>query len=87
MEGTAMFRVSRKLSNVKRMVKVWNKMDFGHIFHEKEEFSKKLSSIQDIIQQEGYDELNMEAELSIISDLHNIISKEEKFWRQRSRIN
>ena len=48
-EGTAMFRVSRKLSNVKRMVKVWNKTDFGHIFLEKEDLSQKLISIQDSI--------------------------------------
>lgn len=48
-EGSAMFRVTRKLSNVKRMIKVWNKMDFGHIFHDKEELSEKLSSIQDCI--------------------------------------
>ena len=80
-------RVARKLSNVKRMIKVWNKMDFGHIFHDKEDLTIKLISIQDNIQQEGYNELNIEAELSILSDLHNIISKEEKFWRQRSRIN
>ena len=33
--GIAIFRVSRKLSNIKRMVKVWNKIEFGHIFHEK----------------------------------------------------
>lgn len=49
MEGIAMFRVTKKLRNVKRMIKVWNKMDFGHIFHDKEDLSNKLSSIQDII--------------------------------------
>ena len=45
-----MFRVSKKLSNVKRMIKVWNKMDFGHIFHDKGDLSNKLTSIQDNIQ-------------------------------------
>ncbi len=34
-EGSAMFRVARKLSNVKRIVKIWNKTNFGNIFHEK----------------------------------------------------
>ena len=86
-EGTAMFRVARKLSSVKRMVKVWNKSNFGHIFLEKDDLSDKLISIQASIQQDGNDELNREAELSILLDLHNIISKEEKFCRQRSRIN
>ncbi len=82
-----MYRVARKLSNVKRMVKAWNKSDFGHIFFEKEVLSDNLFSIQASIQEDGYDELNKDAELSILSDLHNIISKEEKFWRQRSRVN
>lgn len=85
-EGMTMFRVSRKLSNVKR-IKFWNKTDFGHIFHEKEDLSDKLIYIQASIQQDGYDELNREAKLSILLDLHNIISKEENFWRQRSRVN
>ena len=44
-EGTTMFRVTRKLSNVKRKIKVWNKSDFGHIFKEKEDLSIKLSSV------------------------------------------
>ena len=48
-EGTTMFRVARKLSNVKRKIKVWNKMDFGHISHDKEDLSVKLSSIQENI--------------------------------------
>ena len=48
-EGIAMFRVARKLRNVKRKIKVWNKIDFGHIFHEKEDLLVKLSSIQENI--------------------------------------
>ena len=31
-EAASMFRVAKKLSNVKRMIKVQNKMNFGHIF-------------------------------------------------------
>ena len=83
MEGATRFKVARKLSNVKRMIKFWNKMAFGHIFHDKEDMFVKLTSIQDNIQQEGYNELNMEANLTILTNLHNIISKEEKFWRKR----
>lgn len=80
-----MFRVARKLSNVKRLVKGWNKTDFSHIFHEKEILSDKLLLGQNSIQHDGYDEINREVELSLLLDLHNIINKEEKFWRQRSR--
>ena len=56
-------------------------MEFGHIFQEKDVLSKKSTSIQENIQQEGYNELNREDELPILLDLHNIISKEEIFWR------
>jgi hypothetical protein len=38
-EGIAMFRVAKKLRNVKCNIKVWNKTDFGHIFQAKEEMS------------------------------------------------
>ena len=79
MEGIAMYRVARKLNNVKRMVKAWNKSDFGHIFSNKEDLSIKLSSIQASIQENGYDMLNREEELSILFDLHDIINKEKNF--------
>ena len=85
-EGSAMFRVTRKLSNVKRMIKIWNKSGFGHIFHEKKELFDNLTIIQDCIQKEGYTETNRVSELKTLSEIHNIINKEEKFWRQRSRI-
>ena len=87
MEGTTMYRVARKLNNVKRMVKAWKKLGFGHIFSDKAYLSVKLSSIQASIQENGYDNLNREEELSILFDLHNIINKKEKFCRQRSRVN
>jgi hypothetical protein len=30
--GTAMFRMVKKLQNVKSNIRIWNKDDFGHIF-------------------------------------------------------
>ena len=81
-----MFRVTRKLSNVKRMIKTWNKSNFGHIFQEKKELVDNLTLIQDSIQKECYTKTNRDSELKTLSEIHNIINKEEKFWRQRSRI-
>ena len=40
-------------------------MGFGHIFHDKEDLFVKLADIQDTIQQEGYNDLNINVELSI----------------------
>ena len=75
-EGTAMYRVAQKLKNVKRNIKSWNRTDFGDIFQEKDEITDRLSLIQDDIQHSGYNELNSQQERAILSDLHNIISKE-----------
>ena len=41
-EGTAMYMVAQKLKNVKRNIKVWNKLDFGHIFQDKDEKTDKI---------------------------------------------
>ena len=78
-DGTAMYRVSQKLKNVKRNIKSWNRTNFGHIFQEKDEISNQLSSIQDEIQHSGYNAHNSQHEKVILSDLHNIITKEELF--------
>ena len=82
-----MFRISQKLKNVKRNIKVWNKLDFGNIFQEKDEKIDQLCIVQEWIQQEGYNDHNRIEERSILSDLHNIISRKENFWKQRSRVN
>ena len=78
-----MLREMLKFGNVK----IWNKIDFGHIFQNKEEIIDQLCSIQDLIQQEGYNDQVRIKEKSILTNLHNIIGKEELFWKQRSRIN
>ena len=78
-EGSTIFRVTRKLINVKRKITIWNKIDFGHIFKEKQDLLVKLSSMQESIQEEGYNDYNRESKLVILTELHYIISKEEKF--------
>jgi hypothetical protein len=43
--GTAMFRMIKKLQNVKDNIRIWNKEDFGHIFKEKNQAMSILSKI------------------------------------------
>ena len=86
-EGTIMYKVAQKLKNVKRNIKIWNKFGFGHIFQDKDEKTDQLHIIQEEIQQNGYNDQNWLEERAILSDLHNIISKEEHYWKQKSRVN
>lgn len=81
-----MFRMVKKLQNVKDNIRIWNKGDFGHIFKEKDQAVGMLQEIQDRIQTEGYNDNLKKLESETLSTLHILISREETFWRQRSRI-
>ena len=48
-EGSAMFKVAKKLRNVKLNIRKWNKLDFGNIFHSKAQILEDLGIIQDVI--------------------------------------
>lgn len=56
-------------------------MDFGNIFHDKERILGELAEVQDEIQTWGNDEINLNSEKEILAELHNIVGKEEMFWR------
>ena len=44
-EGIAMFSIAKKLKNVIKNIKFWNKLDFGHIFDEKDEKKDHLHKV------------------------------------------
>lgn len=80
-DGTTMYRVAKKLSNVKNNVRKWNQSSFGHIFLEKEEVNQELLVVQQSIQVSGYDQALVLKENTLLSRLHNIVAKEEEFWK------
>ena len=43
---------------------------------------EELKAIQDGIQVDGYEKFSREKENSKLVELHDIITKEEMFWRQ-----
>ena len=53
-DGTALFRVASKLKNIKKNVKIWNKICFCNIFENKSIIKEDLQKIQERIQKEGY---------------------------------
>lgn len=61
-DDTAMYKVAKKLKNIKMEIRKWNKKDFGDIFLEKERIMEDLVGVQEEIQNTGYDEdkLNVE---------------------------
>ena len=84
-DGISMYKVAKKLKNIKMEIRKWKKMDFGNIFQSKEMFLVELTEVQEEIQNMGYDESRLNAKKTIMAFLHNIMGKEEMFWRQRSR--
>lgn len=71
--------LQRNLYFFKRNIKIWNKFNFGHIFQDKDVVSDQFLTIQDTIQKEGYNEHLKIFKMSLLLDLHNIISREENF--------
>lgn len=80
-QGMTMYRVVKKLSNVQK----WNKSSFGNIFQRMDSLERELDEIQQQIQTLGYDPHLMDKEVEVLSKLHDIISKEEEYWKQWSR--
>lgn len=80
-----MFRIAKKLREVKCNLKKWKKESFGNIFKIKFDLQMDLGEVQFKIQKEGYLNDTKEKENELLTKMHDIIGKEEEFWRQRSR--
>lgn len=80
-QGMTMFRIVKKLSNVKSNIQRWNKSTFGNIFKAKEKLKLELAEVQEHIQAYGFDIDVSNKEIDILTKLHDIISKEEEFWK------
>ena len=85
-EGTSLYKVASKLKNVKKEVKIWNKNCFGNIFQNKTAIKEDIQKIQDKIQKDGYTPDLITEENEKLVQYHDIITKEEIYWRQISRL-
>ena len=81
-----MFQVTKKLRHIKSNIKKWKKLNFGNIFESKAKIFKDLDIIEDDIQNEDYNEERLDKEKFILVELHNLIGREEAFWKQISRV-
>ena len=74
-----MFKVATKLKNVKKNnIKKWNKDIFANIF-ENIKILEEFKDIQDSIQVDGYENVSRDEESEKLTEIHDIISKEEMF--------
>ena len=83
--GSKMFIFISKLKLLKENILRWNRDHFNNIFKEKLEIEDKLKNLnQDIIKHGmNYERYNLEKEL--LTKQEDILTKEEIFWRQKSR--
>lgn len=84
-EGMTLYCLVSKLRHVKEKVREWNKRHFGNIFESKYSIKDGLKIIQDRIQQEPYSMELVKDENEILVESHDILSKEETYWRKCSR--
>lgn len=83
-EGTAMFKVPKKIINIEDKIKHWNKDVFGDIFQQLNKMKSHLAAIQEDIQSQGLTKsMKLDEQQAPIS-FHDLIDKEEIYWRQRS---
>ncbi|XP_057853629.2 uncharacterized protein LOC131063743 [Cryptomeria japonica] len=59
-QRTMIFRLAKKLANVRSNIQLWNKASFGNIFQIKEKLKKDLDDVQSQIQDVGYDPVVMD---------------------------
>jgi hypothetical protein len=85
-DGTAMYRLTQKLDNVRRNLKNWAKNSFGDIFKMKGEIENRLKNLQESMAKGDNREKTTLEEENYRVKWKDITAKEETFWKQRSRI-
>ena len=85
-EGTTMYRLVKKLDEVKINLKIWNKKVFKNMnfrkIHMKEELEKLKNELLIIRRTRELDKVKN----ILLTNFYNTISQEEQLWRQKSRV-
>ena len=80
--GTRMFNVWHKLKECKRQLGEWSRKSFGNIKKQIERVKQKIQQAETLaIQDREHVNIN-----GLRRELNSLLGKEEKMWRQRSRI-
>ena len=84
-EGSKMFVFISKLKFLKENILRWNREHFNNIFKEKLEIEEKLKNLNQHIIKYGMNNDSYMLEKELLAKQEDILSKEEIFWRQKSR--
>lgn len=85
--GCPMYVLSPKLENVKAALKDWNINVFGNIDLRVKNAIDAVDRIQQDINIQGASESLIQQEALAQVELHQALSFEEEFWREKARIN
>lgn len=84
-EGSKMYIFVSKINMLKEKILNWNKDHFKNVFKEKLETEDKLKTLNQEIIKYGMDYKGYELEKTLLAKQEEILSKEEIFWKQKSR--
>ncbi|XP_059068533.1 uncharacterized protein LOC131859038 [Cryptomeria japonica] len=79
------YKVVNKLKIIKQNPIHWNKEHFGNIFDNKAQVEAELAKVNEKVMGHGMDEALFLGEKKLLVDHESILTKEEVFWKQKSR--
>lgn len=85
--GSKLFCFNAKLKFVKHKLLQWNSQHFRNIFSTKSLIEGRLATLNDKIILEGMDLESFQQEKMLLLEYEDILSKEDIFWKQKSRKN
>ncbi|XP_019430032.1 PREDICTED: uncharacterized protein LOC109337507 [Lupinus angustifolius] len=85
--GFPMYVLAAKLKRLKVVLKDWNFNIFGNIHHRVKDAKADLETIQSCINDLGPDHELLDQEAIAQTNLFSALLMEEKFWKEKSRLN
>eukprot|EP00253_Pinus_taeda_P035742 PITA_35742 len=86
-EGAKMYQFQQKLKNLKYVIKVWNRTNFGNIQEKHSQLEQQMHILQQTLILEGRSEEQAQQEQILWNQIEEHRKQEEILWRQKSRIN
>lgn len=80
-----MFCLTTNLKIIKNKALEWNKNNFNNIFEEKNQLEKEITNLNNIVIEQGMNDLSYHKEKELLAKYNDILLKEEIFRKQKSR--
>lgn len=86
-QGSKMFCLVNKLKHLKSKLLKWNNEVFGNIFETKISLEKEIADLNEKVFRLGMDQDSFLKEKELLGKYEETLTKEEIFWKQKSREN